>query len=110
SENVAQMLLGERRADRTDGNTYDACRFSRPCALTVGTGRMVDGVLEDTRDRPVVLGRYEHEPVRRRDLRLEPLDRRRLVVVVVLIVKREIADLDNGECEIRRGELRERSG
>jgi len=71
---------------------------------------MVDRVLQHAGNRAVVLGRDEQQALRRGDFALEPLDLRRLVAVVVLVVERQVVDAQMLESEIRRGQVRERQG
>src|SRR5690606_7905099 len=56
----------------------------------------------------VVLGCHEDDAVRCGDFGLEPFYLRRLVSIIILIVERQVADLDRAEREVRRCELRKR--
>ena len=61
---------------------------------------MVDGIFQEAWDRPVVLRCHKQQPLRCGDLRLEPPNLRSLVRVVILIVKRQITDLELVQREI----------
>ena len=65
---------------------------------------MIEGVFQRTGYGAVVLRRDKEDTVRRLDGSLHPEHRRALVRVIVLIVKRKVADRHVDEIEVRRGE------
>src|SRR5450759_3434414 len=73
----------------------------RPSALAIGTRGVVDCVLEHAGDRAVVFGRNEQKALGALDFVLQPLDGLGLVRVVVLVVKRQVADLHLLERKLR---------
>ena len=97
AEHLAQMLLRERGADRARRGAGDGGELAGPGVLAPRPRAPVDGVLEHGRDRAVVLGRHEQHAVGGRDLGLEADDARRQLALDVLIVDRQIVDLDEVE-------------
>ena len=71
---------------------------------------MVDRILENIGNRAVVLGGDEHQPAGRGDASLQPLDRFGLVRVVVLVVERQIADVQLLERKLWRRQLHDGVG
>jgi hypothetical protein len=71
---------------------------------------MIDRVLENAGNGAVVFRCYEDDASGRRDFRLKPFDLRCRIVVVVLIVERQITDLQLAEREVGRRQLGKRHG
>src|SRR5690606_21173518 len=68
--------------------------------------RMIDRVLQYAGDRAVVLGGDEQQSAGSRDLSLQPNDRFGLAGIVILVVERQVVDLELLEREVRRRERR----
>ena len=103
-EDVAQVLLRHGGADGADRDADHAGRLAGPGALAVGTRGVVDRVLQHAGNRAVVFGRHEQHALAARISRLQALDRRGLVAVVVLVVERQVVDAQVLEGEVRRRE------
>ncbi len=106
----AQVLLGAGGADRADRDAEDAGRLAAPRALPVGPRGVIEGVLQHAGDRAVVFRRDEDDAGGGADGRLDAGHRRRLRAVVVLVVERQVADLDALQGDVGRRQLGERSG
>src|SRR5438093_7032785 len=91
-EDAPEILLRPDRTERPRGGTCDRDRLVPERAAAV-TGRgPVDGVLQHSRDRAVVLGSDDEQRIRALDLRAEVLYRRgRLAsgLVHVLVIRRD---------------------
>src|SRR5438552_14967099 len=99
------MLVCAERAQRTAGETRHSGRLLVEDALPIRARANVDRVLEDTGNGTVVLRRYEQDRVGGAETIAKSNPRCRNVLrilVEVLIVKSEIAYLDNLELEILR--------
>src|SRR5215813_4562622 len=103
-------MIGAEAADGANRAADDSRRFAFPGALAVRARRDVDGVLEHSRHRAVVLRRDEQHRVGRLDLALERDPRGRRISFDVLIEKRQIADLDDLRLERRWRDLDEGVG
>jgi len=88
----------------------DGGEFAGPGVLAPRTRAPIEGVLEHGWDRAAVLGRHEHDAVGRCDLRLEADNARRKIAFVVLVVERQIVDLNELELQARGAELGQRLG
>src|SRR5690606_8024448 len=73
AEDLAQMLLGQRRADGAAGGAGDGRDLAGPAVLAPRPRAPVDRILQDGGDRTAVLRRDEQDAVGRRDRRLEAL-------------------------------------
>jgi hypothetical protein len=104
------MLLSGRRANGANGYADDTGRLSGKRTLTIGSGGVVDCVLEHTWDRTVIFWRDEQQTLRRGDLHLQPFDLRSLIGIIILIVEREVANLRMLENEVSRSKLRDCPG
>src|SRR5690606_25016162 len=93
-EHVAQVLLGHGPAGGADGDADDAGRLALPGALAIRSRAAVEGILQDPRNRAVVLRGEEQHAVAVAHLLLEAAHRLRLVAVVVLVVQGQVADAD----------------
>src|SRR5689334_3702168 len=71
---------------------------------------MVDGILEHAGDRAVVFGGDEEDALGGGDLGLQPGDGGGGVAIVILVVERQIADLEMLEGEIGMRQLGETLG
>src|SRR6185437_13040801 len=98
------MLLGHRCSRCTDRTADYARRFSSPRALPIRSRRVIDGILEYTRNRTVVLGRREDQGLRGSNFTLQSHDVRVGMGIVVLIVERKIVYSRPGERQMRRRE------
>ncbi len=87
------MLLRDRCSHGAYRDSNYTGWFAGPCTLTVRPRRVVERVLEHTRDRSIVFGRNEQDTVRFGDLFLQAFDGLRLVRVIVLVVQRQVTDL-----------------
>ena len=104
------MLLCHRGAGGADRHAQNARGFAFPGILAIRAGRVVDGILQNAGDGPVVFRRDEQQPPRRRDFLLDALDGLSLICVVVLIVQRQVADLELFERNLRRRQFSYRIG
>jgi hypothetical protein len=104
-EDVAQMLLRHGRADDAGGSAENSGRLARPDVLASGARGVVDSVLEHAGDRAVVLRRDEHEALGARDIALQSLYGLCLVLIVVLVVQRKVADTHLDEGKLLRRQL-----
>src|SRR5690606_41397719 len=86
AQHAAQVLLGNRRADRARRGANHAGRLAREGILAPGPAGPVDGVLERARDGTVVFGRHEQHAVHVRDGFLETAGDLGIVVVVIVAV------------------------
>ena len=76
-----------------DRSAQRACGLARPGALAIRARGVIDRVLEHTGDRTIVFSGDEQQALRRRDFSFQPLDGLGWVRVVVLVVQRQVADL-----------------
>jgi hypothetical protein len=93
------MLLRRHRAVRTRRSADDRRAFAGEGLAARGPAGHIDRVLQHARHRSVVFGRDEQQRVGLFYFGLEAQTRRREVGVVVLVVKRQIADLQGAERE-----------
>ena len=85
-------------------------RFSPPHTLAGRAGTVVERVLEHTRDRTVIFRGYEKDAVGGPDPAFHPHHRRGRVLVVVLVIQRQVADLYLAEGKFRRRKLHDGIG
>ena len=91
------MLLRKGGTYGADRRAQHACGFARPGALPVRARGVVEGVLQDARDRTVVFGSYEDEARGSHYLAFKADDRFSLVGIVVLVVQWQVTDLQQFE-------------
>src|SRR6185436_4225626 len=92
AEDAAEMLLCDGRADLAWRCTDDRRGLPRERVLAVRSARPVDGVLQRTGDRAVVLRGHEQHVVDRSDRVLERFGYPRVVIVVIAVIERQILD------------------
>src|SRR5450755_17365 len=98
-QRLAKVVIGAERAQSPGREAENRSRLAVPRALAVGTRGDVDRVLEHARHRAVVLRRDEQHRVGLLHAALEILDLLRRVGVEVLVVMRQLADLDDLELQ-----------
>src|SRR5579859_618386 len=99
-------MVSTEAADRAWRHSYDGGGLFAPDAVAIGTRADVDGVLQHAGDGAVVLWSDEEHGVRRSDLVAEgdPGGVRLALVVEILIVEGEMANLDDLEAQRFRGQ------
>src|ERR1051325_11079032 len=102
------MLLRDRRSDLAGRGPDYRRGFAGKGVLAVGATRPVDRVLERSRNRPVVLRRHEQHGANAGDPLLERHTDRRIVLVEVGTVDRELPDRDLLKSEAGRRRLDQR--
>src|SRR5690554_3019417 len=103
------MLLGHGRADTAGRSADDGARLAPQRVSAVRAARPIDRILQRTRYRPVVLRSDNEDHVLLFDAPLELKPRRRIVVVVVPAVERNLVDGDFLEAQLLRREFLQRA-
>ena len=91
-------MVSAKAADVADGLADDRCRFTGPNTLTVGSGPNIKSILQDRRDRTVILGGHEQNSVKAPHLSAEGRVFRRRILIIILVIDGEIADLNQLGC------------
>src|SRR4051812_35715725 len=93
---LAKLVIGAEAADRARRGADDRRRLLVPDALAVRPRSDVDRILENARNAAIIFGRDEEDPVSGTDRVTENGVGGRLVAaVIILVVEREVADLDD---------------
>src|SRR5438132_13046198 len=102
------MMVRAEPADTARRGADHGARLTAPCALAIGPRSDIDGVLQRGRHRAVMLGRDEENGVSSPDplAKLRPCYRR--ILIIILIVDRQVSDLDEAEFQSLRCHLYER--
>ena len=93
-------MIGAEPADASRRSGHDRRRLLVEHALAVGPRTDIDRVLEHARDAAVIFGAAEQDSVRFGDLLAEADPLLGRVRVEVLVVERQVADLDHRAVEI----------
>src|SRR5579863_4843425 len=104
------MMIRAEAAGRTHRHADHRPRLFIPRTMTVRTRAYVDRILERGRNRPIIFRRHEQNRVGRPDLLAERNPLRGRALVVVLVVKWKLSNLDNFELKPRGRKRRERLG
>src|SRR5687768_3962670 len=108
-EYLSQMVLRPGRADGSDRSAHDRHRLPIPRAVSVRSRRPIDGVLQHTRNRVIVLRRHNQNGIRLADAPLELGDLRGWILFLVLIEAWNPIKLERLDSRFWRNKLRCRS-
>src|SRR6185437_13226130 len=109
---LANLVIRAEAADASRRSRYDSGGLSIPNALPIRPRADVDRILEDARDAAIIFGTDEQDSIGSPDLVAEPNVRLGLIRkrVIVLVVERQVADLDHGAVEIVATKRADRAG
>src|SRR6185369_15843203 len=91
---------GTEAADRAGRRGDDRPGLLVEHALPIGARADIDRILEHARDAAIIFGAAEKDAITRRDLLAEAGPLLGRVAVEILVVERQIADLDHRAVEI----------
>ena len=94
-------MIRAETAERSNGGADDGAGFAIPRALPVGTRTDIQGVLQDAGDGAIIFGRHEEHGVGGFDPFAKLDERGRRALIEVLVVVRQVTDLDELELNAR---------